>query len=114
MNSGKELILLSKKFIGENRLRSWLEISGSLLLTAILFTSIFLESIPLLVRCFASITCGLMYVRLFVIYHDYQHRAILQNSSLASFLLRFVGIYLLAPENIWRRTHEHHHNNNSK
>lgn len=28
--------------------------------------------------------------------------------------MKFVGIYLLAPEAIWKRTHEHHHNNNSK
>jgi len=51
---------------------------------------------------------------MFVIYHDYQHRAILQNSFIARFLMRAIGIYLLAPENIWSRSHEHHHNNNSK
>src|SRR5690606_38267535 len=25
-----------------------------------------------------------------------------------------IGVYLLAPQNIWKRSHDHHHNNNSK
>jgi len=62
----------------------------------------------------AGFACGLMYVRLFVIYHDFQHRAILQNSLAARLIMRAIGIYLLAPETIWNRSHEHHHNNNSK
>lgn len=114
MRSGKELILISKQFTGERRLRSWLEILGSLLLAAIFFVCAFLEIIPLPLRLASSIACGLLYVRLFVIYHDYQHRAILQNSTVASLIMKFIGIYLLAPEAIWKRSHEHHHNNNSK
>jgi len=47
---------------------------------------------------FSSIICGFLYVRLFVIYHDYQHRAILQNSKAAHWMMVFLGIYLLAPE----------------
>jgi len=74
----------------------------------------FSESIPLPIRIFSSIICGFLYVRLFVIYHDYQHRAILQNSKAAHWMMVFLGIYLLAPETIWKRSHEHHHNNNSK
>ena len=53
-------------------------------------------------------------MRLFVIYHDYQHRAILQRSKVAEWLMTIIGVYLMAPETIWKRTHEHHHNNNSK
>lgn len=114
MSSGKELIHISKQFTGENRLRSWLEILSTILLAASLFTITILDTIPLVARVFTSISCGLLYVRLFVIYHDYQHRAILQNSTVASLLMQAVGIYLLAPQAIWKRTHEHHHNNNSK
>src|SRR5688572_17366645 len=114
MSSGKELILISKQFTGEHRLRSWLEILSTILLAASLFTITILETIPWYARAVASIVCGLLYVRMFVIYHDYQHRAILQNSIVASWLMQAVGIYLLAPQAIWKRTHEHHHNNNSK
>jgi omega-6 fatty acid desaturase (delta-12 desaturase) len=113
MRPGKELILASKKFAFENKLRSWLEIT----ITVILATTFFyvtLLSLPLPLIITSSIICGLLYVRMFVIYHDYQHRAILQNSVAASLLMKAIGIYLLAPEAIWKRTHEHHHNNNSK
>ncbi len=114
MRSGKELISFSKNFTGENQNRSWLELLGTIFLAALLFSVSFLSSLPLALRIASSIGCGLIYVRLFVIYHDYQHRAILQNSIIAHWIMVAVGIYLLAPETIWKRSHEHHHNNNSK
>jgi omega-6 fatty acid desaturase (delta-12 desaturase) len=113
MSTGKEIILTSKKFTSENRRRSWFEILSTIILT-ICFFCLTLLSLPVPATVVCSIICGLLYVRLFVIYHDYQHRAILQNSTAASLLMKTVGIYLLAPEAIWKRTHEHHHNNNSK
>jgi acyl-lipid omega-6 desaturase (Delta-12 desaturase) len=73
-----------------------------------------LPGIPLPIRLASGACCGLFYVRIFVIYHDYQHRAILQNSLPANLIMKAIGIYLLAPETIWKRSHEHHHNNNSK
>jgi len=114
MRTGKELISASKEFTGEDRLRSWLELLITLLPTAILLVFASLPGIPWLIRLFISVTCGLFYVRIFVIYHDYQHRAILQNSVIANLIMKVIGIYLLAPETIWKRSHEHHHNNNSK
>ncbi len=114
MRSGKELISDSKQFSSEYRWRSWVELLATFCLTILLFTIGLIESIPVFVRVFASLTCGLIYVRLFVIYHDYQHRAILQNSVLAHWIMVFIGIFLLAPEAIWKRSHDHHHNHNSK
>lgn len=114
MRTGKELIAASKEFTGENRVRSWVEILGTILLSILAFSTTLLESIPLPVRLLLSMSCGLLYVRMFVIYHDYQHRAILQRSFVAEWLMKAVGIYLLAPQTIWKRSHEHHHNNNSK
>ena len=114
MRTGKELIEASKAFTGENRLRSWIELFITVILSAAFLTGTFLSIIPIPVRLICSIAVGLLYVRLFVIYHDYQHRAILQNSAIASVLMQGIGIFLLAPENIWKRSHDHHHNNNSK
>lgn len=114
MHSGKELIAISKQFTQEDRLRSWLEILGSMVLACCFFIGTLLEIIPLPFRLISSLGCAFLYVRLFIIYHDYQHRAILQNSVVASLLMKCIGIFLLAPEGIWKRTHEHHHNNNSK
>jgi acyl-lipid omega-6 desaturase (Delta-12 desaturase) len=113
MRSGKAILLASKEFAGENRMRSWLEILGTLLLTSAFFIgTIFSATLAIQILCSAG--CGLLYVRMFVIYHDYQHRAILQHSAIAGFLMKAIGIYLLSPETIWKRSHEHHHNNNSK
>ena len=114
MRTGKELISASKEFTGENRFRSWIELFITLAPTATLLVLTSLPGIPLLVRLLISVSCGLFYVRMFVIYHDYQHRAILQNSAFANLIMKAIGIYLLAPETIWKRSHEHHHNNNSK
>lgn len=114
MRSGKELITESKKFSCEYRWRSWAELLSTMVITLTIFILGFLEVIPVPVRVFSSVLCGLLYVRLFVIYHDYQHRAILQNSVIAHWIMLFLGVYLLAPETIWKRSHEHHHNNNSK
>jgi acyl-lipid omega-6 desaturase (Delta-12 desaturase) len=113
MRTGKELIAASKEFTGENRARSWGEILLTILFAAVAFRITFL-TIPLLLRVVSSVLCGLLYVRMFVIYHDYQHRAILQRSVAAGWLMQAVGMYLLAPQTIWKRSHEHHHNNNSK
>jgi omega-6 fatty acid desaturase (delta-12 desaturase) len=113
MRTGKELIAASKEFTGENRARSWGEILLTILFAAVAFGITFL-TIPLLLRLASSVLCGLLYVRMFVIYHDYQHRAILQRSVAAEWLMQAVGMYLLAPQTIWKRSHEHHHNNNSK
>ena len=114
MRTGKELIVASKQFAGENPLRSWLEVLMTILLAAIILVGTALDQIPLWVRILISICGGLTYMRLFVIYHDYQHRAILQRSKAAEWLMTIMGVYLMAPETIWKRTHEHHHNNNSK
>lgn len=114
MRTGKELIKASKQFSVENPLRSWFEVLLTIVLAAIVVTITAFDNIPMIARVGISIVAGLLIMRLFVIYHDYQHRAILSRSKTAEWLMRVMGIYLLAPETIWRRTHEHHHNNNSK
>lgn len=113
MRSGKELILATKIFTQETRWRSWAETAVTVLLIAI-FLGITFWDIPLVARFASSTVCSLLYVRMFVIYHDYQHHAILQKSALATFIMKAFGIFILAPQNIWKRSHDHHHNHNSK
>ena len=113
MRSSKELIHATKQFAVENRIRSWSETILTIFLVGIaLFISVL--STHLIVKIIASIICGFLYVRMFVIYHDFQHHAILQKSKLAEVIMVLFGIYILAPQNIWKRSHDHHHNNNSK
>lgn len=65
-------------------------------------------------RILCSMISGLLIVRMFVIYHDHQHHAILQRSKLADAIMTMFGIFVLAPTSIWKRSHDHHHNHNSK
>lgn len=114
MRTGKELIEASKHFTGEDRRQSWLELGITLCLVIPVFALLFFAQVPLVLRLAASFVCSLLYVRLFVIYHDYQHNAILQRSALASVIMKSIGIFLLAPQQIWKRSHDYHHNHNSK
>jgi len=51
---------------------------------------------------------------MFIIYHDHQHHSILTNSPAAEVIMTIVGMYMLSPTSIWKRSHDHHHNHNSK
>ena len=61
-----------------------------------------------------SLFTGLLFLRLFVIYHDQQHRAILPHSRAADVFMTVFGILILSPGSVWRSSHNHHHSHNSK
>jgi omega-6 fatty acid desaturase (delta-12 desaturase) len=113
MLKGKQLILATKAYTSEIRSKSWqvtLSTLGLLLLG--LAGTIFLPS--LLLRIVCSILSGLLLMRMFIIYHDYQHHTILHRSKIAEVIMTIFGIYMLAPASIWKRSHDHHHQHNSK
>ncbi len=113
MLSGKELILTTKPFAKEIRWKSWYyTFSSFFLLTASLLGTYFTPFIWTKVLC--SIFSALMLARCFMIFHDYQHHSILRKSWLANFIFTAFGMYILTPASIWKRSHDHHHNNNSK
>ncbi len=90
----------------------WFILSTGFFLAAALTGT--LPGLPLALRVACSGLAALLMVRLFVIYHDHQHRAILPKSRLAEILMRVVGICLLCPSSTWRHSHDHHHAHNSK
>jgi len=51
---------------------------------------------------------------LFVIYHDYQHGAILKQSKIIRAFMFVFGLLMLSPPSVWKRSHNHHHKNNAK
>jgi len=65
-------------------------------------------------RIVSSLLAALLSLRLFVIYHDQQHHAILPKSRVAEFLMRLFGLWALSPSSIWRASHDHHHAHNSR
>lgn len=107
------LFLRTKAFARDHPLTSWwCIISTTLLLASALTGTLF--SLPLLVRIPCCGLAALLIVRLFVIYHDQQHRAILPKSRLADLYMRLYGMLILCPSSIWRSSHDYHHAHNSK
>ena len=113
MMTGPELVSATKRFAQDDSLRSWWCIlSTSFLLLATLAVTVW--EVHLAARAVCSVLAGLLILRLFVIYHDQQHHAILPRSRLAEGLMRIFGILMLSASSIWRSSHNHHHNHNSK
>jgi omega-6 fatty acid desaturase (delta-12 desaturase) len=113
MLEGKELILATKPYAHEIRSRSWFyTLSTLFILMADLAATMFAPYLILRIIC--SVILGLLMVRMFIIYHDYEHHAILNKSPLARIIMPIYGAYVLNPTSIWKRSHDHHHKHNSK
>jgi omega-6 fatty acid desaturase (delta-12 desaturase) len=111
--TGKDLIRASKRFAVDNKTKSWFHILSTTLFLILAFLGSY-YSVYMSLKIVFSVLSGLFIVKFFVIYHDYQHGAILKKSTWAKPIMTFFGIFVLAPKNVWKRTHDHHHNNNSK
>lgn len=113
MLEGKELILATRHFAKEDRRKSWLYTLTTLFLLVAAFIGAFYPS-HIGIRIVFSIIEALLLARMFVIYHDYLHRAILKKSTMANLIFTFFGLYMLTPRSIWKRSHDYHHKHNSK
>jgi omega-6 fatty acid desaturase (delta-12 desaturase) len=101
----------TRAFAKDNTFISWWHILSSfaLLVLAVAGT---LPWAPLWVRLPASVLSALLLVRLFVIFHDQQHGAILPDSRWAEIFMRGFGLCTLCPSTVWRGTHNDHHAHN--
>jgi omega-6 fatty acid desaturase (delta-12 desaturase) len=113
MRVGRELILATKEFVKEDKLISWIHLVMALVLLTISLAFSFLN-INIFLRIICSLLSGFLMVRMFIIYHDFLHRTILQRSYPAKVVMYIYGILILSPPSIWKRTHDYHHKNNSK
>jgi len=113
MRTGKELIMATKEFAHEVRWKSWFHTLSTfaLLIAAIAGTLVFSN---LWARIGCSIAAALLLSRFFIIFHDFQHHTILYRSKIANAIFTVFGIYMITPPSIWKRSHDHHHKNNSK
>ena len=102
-----------RKFAVDDWRKSWWCIlsTGALMLLCMAVT---LWKFHWLGRLVCSVFSGLLVLRMFVIYHDQQHYAILPKSKVAEVLMRLFGIWALSPTSVWRSSHNYHHNHNSK
>jgi omega-6 fatty acid desaturase (delta-12 desaturase) len=113
VRTDNELISATRPYAVDNMAKSWFCIlsTSALWLAAIAGT---LWNFNLAAKIVCSIFAGLLLLRLFVIYHDQQHHAILPRSRPAKFFMRVFGIFALSPNSIWQSSHNHHHKHNSK
>jgi len=115
MLTGKELILATKPFAKEIRWRSWYHTLTTLfLLIAAILGSIYQYVPNIFLNILSSFFTAMLLSRFFIIFHDYQHHTILRNSFPANIIFTIFGIYMITPPNIWKRSHDHHHNHNAK
>ncbi|HEY1791041.1 MAG TPA: fatty acid desaturase [Verrucomicrobiae bacterium] len=103
----------TKAYAHDRSWKSWWYILSTMFLLAAAVAGTF-PILPLPYRIFSSVLSGLLMVRLFVIYHDQQHRAMLPKSRPAAILMRFLGMILLSPNAVWRSSHDYHHSHNCK
>ena len=113
MLEGKDLLLATRKYAKEDRTKSWILFLSTFSLMVAAYTGAVIS--PFLIpQIICSVLAGLISVRLFIIYHDYLHNSILQDSWFAKALFLFYGMFMLTPISIWKRSHDYHHVNNAK
>ncbi len=113
MRAGKELILATKPYAADSPARSWWYVLSTALLLVVLLAGT-LWNFHWAGQVVCSLFSGLLILRLFVIYHDQQHQAILPHSRLAAGFMKVFGVLVLSPSTIWQSSHNHHHTHNSK
>ncbi len=113
MDQSREIVRESRLFASEHRGRSWWSLISTLA-AFIAAIAVACLDISWLIRVPASVLAALLHVRLFTIYHDYQHGAILRGSRIADLFFSFYGLVALAPASMWKHTHDHHHGNNCR
>ncbi len=111
--SGKELLIASRKFAIDHPATSWWHLCTTLVVLIALVV-VASANLPLIVCLASSVLAGLVMVRLFILYHDYMHGAILRNSKLAKWFMHGYGMLFLSPPVIWKHSHDDHHKNNCK
>jgi omega-6 fatty acid desaturase (delta-12 desaturase) len=105
---GRQLLLATVPFAKDSPMRSWWDLGSTLLLLAgALLAAGVAPWWP--GRALASVLAGLLMVRVFVLYHDYMHEAVLRGSRLAQVVFHALGVLLLTPPRSWRSSHNFHH-----
>jgi omega-6 fatty acid desaturase (delta-12 desaturase) len=113
LRDSKQLLLDSRPFAKDNPWQSWWCVGST---AVILIAGLVLCAFDWdwRIRLPISILTSLVLVRMFVIYHDYEHGTILNHSRPARVLMTIFGLCTLNAPSIWARSHNHHHKNNSR
>ncbi|MSU65711.1 MAG: fatty acid desaturase [Opitutus sp.] len=113
VRTGLELTQATRRFAKDDPLRSWWVILSTAFLLVVALTGTFWY-FQLSARIVCSVLAGLLLTRLFVIFHDQQHHALLPHSRLAEGFMWIFGVVAISPSSVWRSSHNYHHKHNSK
>ncbi len=113
MRTFHEILADTRNYTDENLALSWWHLLSTLLVMGLLLYGTLLP-IPFVLRLASSLVLGLVVVRMFIIYHDYQHGAIFRDSLLVKPIMAVFGVVVLNPPNVWNRSHNFHHSKNSQ
>lgn len=111
--TGRALILATKPFETERPLRSWFEVASTFAFYGAAVVVV-LWAPWLLLRVVASVLAGLGQYRMFSLFHEHNHGALLAGSKAGRWLMSAIGVFILAPRAVWKETHDFHHWNNGK
>jgi omega-6 fatty acid desaturase (delta-12 desaturase) len=109
----KDLILATRPYAHELRWKSWMHLVISVAVTVGCYFAVVLVE-PWWMKAAFGVLTGLALVRMFILYHDHQHKSILNRSKVADAFFWFFGMWMLSPPSIWKRSHDHHHKHNCK
>ncbi len=109
----KAVYAAARTYAKEDRIQSWFHFWIMIVSVACSYLILFVSS-NLFISFITGVVLSLLLVRLFVIYHDYVHKTILHDAFVARIFFTFFGWFILAPISIWKRSHNHHHQHNSK
>ena len=113
VRSDKEILDATRPFSIDQTARSWTHVIVSVaLLVAAASGAVRLPW--LLARMASCVFEGLILIRLFILFHDFHHGAILRGSRPARALFWAYGQLVLTPPKVWRQTHNYHHAHNGK
>jgi acyl-lipid omega-6 desaturase (Delta-12 desaturase) len=109
----QELVQATRDFTAEDAVKSQVQFWTSLSIL-ILFLWLATSSLPWPVKALFSILSGFTFVRLFIFYHDFLHGAIFRDSPFMKWVMWAYGILILNPPNVWKRSHNYHHQSNAQ
>ncbi len=89
----------------------WSVLSTFSLLVLSIFLS--LASSNLWLKVVLAVLIGLLVMRCFILFHDFQHKAILSRSVWARYFFGLFGCLVFTPANVWRQSHNFHHAHNT-
>lgn len=111
--TGKTLFEATRPFAEESHLRSWWCVVSTY--TALITALVIAGTVSWWpIRLPSSVLGGLLFVRAFILFHDFQHGSLLRGSRLAKALFYSYGLVALTPPNRWRHSHNFHHANVGK